>query len=199
MGRVSFQRVVESSRASPPHRLREDGLAHPTDTSRPNLASVLGVLSRVAAFQTWAPVRSPFHPFYPTSRPAVVVNLPDTARDRSNPLAERRCMPPARSVNPTAPNAGVPHLQRGRAEPGRVRAQRGAGHVPHGVHEPVPHLRAPGGRGAQQEDRLPHGHADGASLRPASCDALLSSTGLAGNRNPEDAHLPTASLVQSLS
>jgi hypothetical protein len=30
--------LVESSRASPPHRLREDGLTHPADTSRSNLA-----------------------------------------------------------------------------------------------------------------------------------------------------------------
>jgi hypothetical protein len=33
-----------SSRASPPHRPREDGLIHPADTSRTNLASVLGLL-----------------------------------------------------------------------------------------------------------------------------------------------------------
>jgi hypothetical protein len=37
---------VESSRASPPHRLREDGLIHPADTSRTNLAAALRLLSR---------------------------------------------------------------------------------------------------------------------------------------------------------
>jgi hypothetical protein len=36
---------MESSRASPPHRPREEGLAHPADTSRPNLAAALGLLS----------------------------------------------------------------------------------------------------------------------------------------------------------
>ena len=34
------------SRASPPHRRREDGLARPADTSRTNLAAALGPLSR---------------------------------------------------------------------------------------------------------------------------------------------------------
>jgi hypothetical protein len=33
-----FQQWVESSRASPPRRPREDGLTHPADNSRPNLA-----------------------------------------------------------------------------------------------------------------------------------------------------------------
>ena len=37
---------VEGSRASPPHRRREDGLTHPADTSRFNLADALGLLSR---------------------------------------------------------------------------------------------------------------------------------------------------------
>jgi hypothetical protein len=37
---------LESSRASPPHRPREDGLAHPADSSRTNLAAALGLLSR---------------------------------------------------------------------------------------------------------------------------------------------------------
>jgi hypothetical protein len=37
---------VPSSRASPPHRPREDGLAHPADTPRTDLASALGMLSR---------------------------------------------------------------------------------------------------------------------------------------------------------
>jgi hypothetical protein len=37
--------AVESSRASPPHRPREDGLARPADASRSNLAA-LGLLSR---------------------------------------------------------------------------------------------------------------------------------------------------------
>jgi hypothetical protein len=37
---------TESSRASPPHRPREGGLAHPADTSRTNLAEALGLLSR---------------------------------------------------------------------------------------------------------------------------------------------------------
>jgi hypothetical protein len=37
---------VESSRASPPRRPREDGLAYQADTSRPDLAYVLGLLSR---------------------------------------------------------------------------------------------------------------------------------------------------------
>jgi hypothetical protein len=46
---------VESSRASPPHRPRDDGLAHPADSSRSNLASTLGLLSRAAAFQTPSP------------------------------------------------------------------------------------------------------------------------------------------------
>jgi hypothetical protein len=39
-------RPVESSRASPPHRPREDELGHPADTSRTNLAAALGLLSR---------------------------------------------------------------------------------------------------------------------------------------------------------
>ena len=38
--------VPESSRASPPHRPREAVLAHPADTSRTNLASAFGLLSR---------------------------------------------------------------------------------------------------------------------------------------------------------
>jgi hypothetical protein len=37
---------VESSRAWPPHRPREYRLAHPTDTSRSNLAPALGPLSK---------------------------------------------------------------------------------------------------------------------------------------------------------
>jgi hypothetical protein len=37
---------VESCRASPPHRPREDALAHPADTSRSNRAAALGLLSR---------------------------------------------------------------------------------------------------------------------------------------------------------
>jgi hypothetical protein len=37
---------VESSGASPPHRPREDVLADPVHTSRSNLASALGLLSR---------------------------------------------------------------------------------------------------------------------------------------------------------
>jgi hypothetical protein len=37
---------VESSRASPPLRPREDGLNHPADTLRTNLADALALLSR---------------------------------------------------------------------------------------------------------------------------------------------------------
>jgi hypothetical protein len=37
---------VESSGMFPPHRPRENGHAHPADTSRSNLASALGLLSR---------------------------------------------------------------------------------------------------------------------------------------------------------
>ena len=46
--RLGFRSLapVESSRASPPHRLREDALAHPADTSISNLASALGLLLR---------------------------------------------------------------------------------------------------------------------------------------------------------
>jgi hypothetical protein len=40
-----FQQPRESSSASPPHRPREDGLARPADTSRPNLAAALALLS----------------------------------------------------------------------------------------------------------------------------------------------------------
>jgi hypothetical protein len=47
----SLQRRWESSGASPPRRPREDGLAHPTDTSRSNRAAALGLLSRAASFQ----------------------------------------------------------------------------------------------------------------------------------------------------
>jgi hypothetical protein len=43
---------VESSRASPPHRPREDGLAHPADTSRCNSCCCLRPAFEVAAFQT---------------------------------------------------------------------------------------------------------------------------------------------------
>ena len=42
----------ESSRAAPPHRPREDRLAHPADTSRPNLAHALGLFSRWRLCQT---------------------------------------------------------------------------------------------------------------------------------------------------
>ena len=38
---------VESSRASPAHMPREDGFAHPADTSRSNLAAALALLSRL--------------------------------------------------------------------------------------------------------------------------------------------------------
>jgi hypothetical protein len=44
--RLGFQfpaEPLESSRAWPPHRPREDGLAHPAAASRPNLASALGL------------------------------------------------------------------------------------------------------------------------------------------------------------
>ena len=37
--------VSQSSRASPPYRPREDGLAHPADPSRTNLAAALDLLS----------------------------------------------------------------------------------------------------------------------------------------------------------
>jgi hypothetical protein len=59
---------VESSRASPPHRSREDGLAHPADTSRTNLASAVrsnDLIAGVAATRShdscnavdeWAPM-----------------------------------------------------------------------------------------------------------------------------------------------
>jgi hypothetical protein len=40
----------EGNRASPPHRPREDGLTHPADTPRSNLASASGL--EVAAFRT---------------------------------------------------------------------------------------------------------------------------------------------------
>ena len=44
--RVGFRfPAMEKSRVSPPHRPREDGLAHPVDTSRSNLAAALGLLS----------------------------------------------------------------------------------------------------------------------------------------------------------
>jgi hypothetical protein len=39
-----------SSRVSPPHRPRENGLAHPADPSRPNIAFALGLLSRWRPF-----------------------------------------------------------------------------------------------------------------------------------------------------
>ena len=42
---------VESSRATPPHRSREDWLAYPADTSRSNLAAAAGSAFEVA-FQT---------------------------------------------------------------------------------------------------------------------------------------------------
>jgi hypothetical protein len=48
----------EDSRASPPHRLREEGLAHPADASRSNLAAALALLSEVAAFHSF-PYPSP--------------------------------------------------------------------------------------------------------------------------------------------
>ena len=41
-----FPVAPESSRVSPPHRPREDGLTRPADTSRSNIASALGLLSR---------------------------------------------------------------------------------------------------------------------------------------------------------
>ena len=43
--------AVESSGASPPRRPRADGLTHPADPSRTNLAATLGLLFVVAAFQ----------------------------------------------------------------------------------------------------------------------------------------------------
>jgi hypothetical protein len=36
--------AAESSRSSPPYRPREDGLAHPTNTSRSNLAACLALV-----------------------------------------------------------------------------------------------------------------------------------------------------------
>jgi hypothetical protein len=65
-----FQRGLffESSRASPPHRPLEDGLTHPTDTSRSNLASALGAY-KVAAFPN-NPVAHPSPPASPLSPPA---------------------------------------------------------------------------------------------------------------------------------
>jgi hypothetical protein len=46
---------------SPPHRPREDELAHPADASRTNLAAALGVLSRWLSITSpqviWAPSR----------------------------------------------------------------------------------------------------------------------------------------------
>jgi hypothetical protein len=48
-GQVGFRfpaAPVEDSRASPPHRPREDRLTHPADTSRSNIAEALGLLSR---------------------------------------------------------------------------------------------------------------------------------------------------------
>jgi hypothetical protein len=50
---------VERSRASPPHRPREDELTHPTDTSRPNLAAALALLSRGFRFRRF---RRALHP-----------------------------------------------------------------------------------------------------------------------------------------
>jgi hypothetical protein len=44
---------VESSSASPPHRPREEGLTHPADPSRSNLAAALALLSR------WRPSKRP--------------------------------------------------------------------------------------------------------------------------------------------
>jgi hypothetical protein len=46
---------VEGGRASPPHRPREGGLAHPADTSRSNLADALGLLSRWDGFPNSKP------------------------------------------------------------------------------------------------------------------------------------------------
>jgi hypothetical protein len=43
---VRAERPVESSRASPPHRPREDRLTHHAATSRTNLATALGRVSR---------------------------------------------------------------------------------------------------------------------------------------------------------
>jgi hypothetical protein len=50
---------IVSSRASPPHSPREDELAHPTDISKPNLASALGLLSRWRGHHPLALLRPP--------------------------------------------------------------------------------------------------------------------------------------------
>jgi hypothetical protein len=44
--RVSVPSSAEGDRVSPTHRPREDWLAHPAGTSKTNLATALGVLSR---------------------------------------------------------------------------------------------------------------------------------------------------------
>ena len=53
-GALVSSSACERSRASPPHRPREDGLAHPADASRSNLADCLGSAFEPAAFQTLA-------------------------------------------------------------------------------------------------------------------------------------------------
>jgi hypothetical protein len=60
-GVLASRAVAESSRVSPPHRLREEGLTHPTDTSRSNLAAAL-------AYVDWVkpePVATPANPVLP--------------------------------------------------------------------------------------------------------------------------------------
>jgi hypothetical protein len=96
--RKRFSRVL-GSRASPPHVPREEGLAHPADPSRSNLAAALGLLSRwrlsqpfarcthsptpvgpahwhsqKEAFEAWSPV-----PVASTSPPASVAQLRQTS------------------------------------------------------------------------------------------------------------------------
>ena len=66
---------VESSSASPPHRLREEGLAHPADTQMSNLADALGAALRFPA---------------PTS---------DTAAGCAQATASLRCGPPSATAS----------------------------------------------------------------------------------------------------
>jgi hypothetical protein len=60
-GSGSSGEAVESSRASPPHRSREDRLTHPADTSRSNLAAALALLSRWRVSKPQQPTRLEIH------------------------------------------------------------------------------------------------------------------------------------------
>jgi hypothetical protein len=88
-------------RASSPHRPREDGLAHPADTSRPNLAAVLGLLSR-GGLPTSQWTRRELTQYLSGMPAAPPVNT--RRRSRRSPQRLPRTSPPSPSPPPPPPS-----------------------------------------------------------------------------------------------